>query len=105
MSDLAAVAAEFKKWKGSLSYCRYPDHLWEKVYALTDRYPLKDIASALGIRVANLKSKFANRKPITFASVQISPLPASVKIEFKHMTLHVQEHQVISILQALAKEI
>jgi AraC-like DNA-binding protein len=102
MSDLDAVAAEFKKWKGNLSYCRYPAHLWDKAHLLTEHYPLQDIASALGVSIQYLERKFANRtKSITFASVQVTTLPAPVKIEFKQMTIHANENQLLSIIQAL----
>jgi hypothetical protein len=46
MSDLDAVAAEFKKWKGNLSYCRYPAHLWDKAHLLTEHYPLQKLKTA-----------------------------------------------------------
>jgi hypothetical protein len=102
MSDLDSVAEEFKKWRGSLSYCRYPQHLWDKAHKLTEHYPLKIIASALGINVQYLKSKFSHReKPIAFASVQVTSLPPSVKIEFKQMTFQVSHEQLGPIIQSL----
>ena len=65
MSDLQAVATEFKKWKGNLSYCRYPTKLWDQAYKLTERYSLQTIASALGITVQYLERKFSKRaKPL-----------------------------------------
>jgi AraC-like DNA-binding protein len=106
MSDLEAVAAEFKKYKGNLSHCRYPAHLWDRVYQLANHYSLHSIASAIGMSVHYLERKFATRaKSITFASMQVASLPASVKIEFKQMTIYAQEHQVVSVIQALIKEI
>ena len=77
MSDLTTVAAEFKKWKGNLSYCRYPEPLWAKAYELTNSHSLQAIASALGVSVHYLERKFAKRsKRVTFASVQATPSPA-----------------------------
>lgn len=106
MSDLQAVAAEFKKWKGNLTYCRYPEHLWDKAYQLTEHYPLQTIASALDISVQRLEHKFANRrKAITFASVQVAAMPAPVKIAFKQIILDANESQALSIIQILIGEI
>jgi hypothetical protein len=106
MSDLDTVAAEFKKLKGNLSYCRYPEHLWDKAFQLTTHHPLQAIASALGMSVHYLKRKCAHRgKSITFASVQVAPAPESIEIQFKHMTLHVHESQAIAIIQTLMRGI
>lgn len=100
MSDLQALAEEFKRWKGSLSYCRYPTHLWEKAYNLTSHYSLQTIAEALGMSMHYLERKFSKReKPITFASVQVTASP--VKIEFKQMTIQANHEQLISIIQTL----
>jgi AraC-like DNA-binding protein len=102
MSDLTNLAAEFKKWKGDLSYCRYPEHLWKKAYQLTDTHSLQAIASALGMSVQYLERKFAKRsKTVTFASVQVSPTPTPIKIEFKQMSIQVDERQAISMIQTL----
>ncbi|MFZ0565006.1 MAG: hypothetical protein WAM28_02285 [Chlamydiales bacterium] len=102
MSDLTTVADEFKKWKGSLSYCRYPEHLWKKAYQLTNNHPLETIASALGMSVQYIERKFAKRsQPVSFASVQVTPSPAPIKIEFKEMSIQVDESQAISIIQTL----
>jgi hypothetical protein len=73
MSELQAVVAEFKKWKGDLPYCRYPDNLWDKAYQLTDHYPIKTIASALGMSVTRLERKFANRNRPTVREAAASP--------------------------------
>jgi AraC-like DNA-binding protein len=106
MSDLEAIAAEFKKYKGNLSHCRYPAHLWDRVYQLANHYSLHSIASAIGVSVHYLERKFATRaKSITFASVQVAALPATIKIEFKQMTIHANESQLFSVIQALIKEI
>ena len=105
MSDLIAIAEEFKKWKGNLSYCRYPSHLWEQVYAIKDLYPIKAIASALGMSIQYLERKFAARpKTVTFASVQVTA-STPIKIEFKQITLHAGESQIASVIQALVGEI
>jgi hypothetical protein len=103
MSDLQAVAAEFKKWKGNLPYCRYPIELWDKAYKLTEQYPLQTIASALGSTVQYLERKFSKRtKPITFASIQVTDSPPHpIKIAFKQVTLEATSEQVISVIQAL----
>jgi hypothetical protein len=102
MSDLESIAAEFKKYKGNLSYCRYPAHLWDKVYQLAGQHSLQSIAIALGMSIPYLERKFAKRaKPITFTSVQVTNLPESVKIEFKQMTIHANENQLLSVIQAL----
>lgn len=106
MSDLTAIAEEFKKWKGNLSHCRYPSHLWEQVYAIKDRYPIKAIASALGMSVQYLERKFAARpKAVSFASVQVTALPDPIKIEFKQITLHANANQIASVIQALVGEV
>ncbi len=102
MSDLEAVALEFKKWKGNLIHCRYPKHLWEEVYRLKDCYSLEAIASALGTTPCYLKRKFSKwKKPITFASVQVISPP--MQIEFRQMTFHVSEHQLLSLIQELIR--
>lgn len=102
MSDLTTVAADFKKWKGNLTYCRYPEHLWEKAHHLTNSHSLQAIASALGMSVQYLEGKFAKRSnPVTFASVQVASSSAPIKIEFKQMTIHADENQAISMIQTL----
>ena len=104
MSDLQALSEECKKWKGNLSSCRYPAHLWDKAYALTAHYPLKTIAEAMATSIPSLKRKFSTReKPVTFASVQITALP--VKIEFKQMTIHASQEQLSSIIPTLLRGI
>jgi hypothetical protein len=61
MSDLQALAHEFKKWKGNLGNCRYPNHLWDKAYQLNEHYSLQTIASTLGVNEHYLKRKFSER--------------------------------------------
>ena len=102
MSDLEAIAIEFKKWKGNLANCRYPKNLWEEVYKLKDCYSLEAIASALGTTPCYLKRKFAKcKKPVTFASVQVASSP--VKVEFRQMTFHASEHQLFTLIQELMR--
>jgi hypothetical protein len=102
MSDSEAIALEFKKWKGNLTHCRYPQHLWEEIYQLKDRYPLEAIAAALGTTPCYLKRKFSKwKKPVTFASVQVTSSP--VRIEFRQMTFHASEHQIPSLIQELIR--
>ena len=105
MSDLEAVAAEFKRWKGSLSYCRYPSHLWDKAYELRERYPLETIATALGVNALHLKHKFSDRaNSITFAPLQVTESPPqSMKISFKQVTLETTHEQVVCVIQALMR--
>lgn len=107
MSDLQAIAAEFKKWKGNLSYCRYPAHLWDQAYKLTERYSLQTIASALGTTVHYLERKFSSRvKPITFASLQVTePSTKPLKISFKQVTLEATHDQILSVIQALMRDV
>jgi AraC-like DNA-binding protein len=99
MSDLQALAQEFKKWKGSLGHCRYPNHLWDKAHQLKECYSLRTIASTLGVNEHYLKRKFSERdKPITFAPVQIAQ---TIKIEYKQATVYANPEQLETIIQIL----
>jgi hypothetical protein len=105
MSELQAVAEEFKKWKGTLFNCRYPSHLWDKAHQLTAHHPLKTIASALGLNLQYLKHKLSQRrKSITFAPVQITA-PMPIKIEIKQITFHTTHEQLESVIQTLLKDL
>lgn len=99
MSDLQALVHAFKKWKGNLSNCRYPNHLWDKAHQLKEHYSLETIASALDVNEHYLKRKFSERdKPITFAPVQIAQ---TIKIEYKQTTIYANPEQLETIIQIL----
>ena len=99
MSDLQALAHEFKKWKGNLGNCRYPNHLWDKAHQLKERYSLQTIASTLAINEHYLKRKFSERdNSLTFASVQIAQ---TIKIEYKQTTFYANPEQLETIIQIL----
>lgn len=104
MSELENLVAEFKKWRGNRSRCRYPANLWVKACKLAEHYPLLTIAKALEINAQSLKRQ-CQAKPISFAAVQVTAIPHPVKIEFPAMTIHFQANhdELTHVIQTLLK--
>lgn len=73
--SLDEVKSHFEHWRATRSKQRerIPQHLWDKVKTLIDRYSLVNIAQVLRLNTAQIRSNLRIQTKINFAETRIEP--------------------------------
>src|SRR5436190_308625 len=73
--SLEEVKSHFEHWRATRTKMRekIPQHLWDKVKILIDRYSLVHIAQVLRLNTTQIKDNLRIRPQLNFAEAKIEP--------------------------------
>lgn len=73
--SLEEVKSHFEHYRATRSKTRekIPQHLWDKVKSLLDRYQLQEITKVLGLNTYQIRDNLGIKPKVNFAEAKIEP--------------------------------